>query len=129
MIANFKDDNDNDDRDFAIEDKEDPEPMTLELEDDNDNTEEAHHKNPQSAQVGLEDLTGSFSTMAVSNISSSAKKAFCMDVQLPYFLYNYIKDGFNYCSVDFLVMAMPKEMLHLTEFQSKRNLSNPNPNG
>ena len=51
--------------------------------------------------------------MAVSNISSSAKKAFCMDVQLPYFLYNYVKDGHNYCSVDFLVMPMlmPKEML------------------
>ena len=109
MIAYFKDDNDNDD--FAIEDKEDPEPMTLALEGDNDDTEEAHHENPQSAQVGLEDLAGSFFTMAVSNISSSAKKACCMDVQLPYFLYNYVKDGHNYCSVDFLVMAMPREMV------------------
>ena len=65
----------------------------------------------QSAQVGLKDLAGSLSTMAVSNIPSNAKKSFCKDVQLSYFLYNYVKDGHNYCLVDFLVMPMPKEML------------------
>ena len=72
MIADFKH-NDNDYEDFAIEDEEDLEPMTLELKDDND-TEEAHHKNQASAQVGLEDLAGSFSIMADSNISSNTKK-------------------------------------------------------
>ena len=86
--------------------------MTLELEDDDDNMEEAHQKNQESAQVGLEDHAGSFSTMAVSNVSSNTKKGFCMDVQLPYFLYNYVKDGCNYHLVNFLVMPVSMEMLH-----------------
>ena len=72
--------------------------MTLELEDDND-VEEVHCKNQESAQVGLYNLAGGFSTMAVSNDSSNTKKGFCIDVQLPYFLYSYIKKGHNCCSV------------------------------
>ena len=96
---------------YSIEDEEDLDPMTLELEDDND-VEEVHCKNQESAQVDLYNLAGSFSTMAVSNISSNTKKGLCIDVQLPNFLYSYIKKECNYCSVNFLVMPVPKEMLH-----------------